>query len=136
MIRTLSARERKLIAVALLLAVVALIWAIVIGPVISGFASRAEQRTQLRAEYQRNSRLINAIPALRRRAEKQQSVRDQLVIAAPNATLARDRLRERLRREFTVAGGQVTAVQDLPGQPGAVSVITMPTSFASLISIV
>jgi hypothetical protein len=119
--RTLSARERKLIAIAILLAASVMLWFAAIAPVLRGFTDRVEQRAQLRSDYQRNTRLINAIPALRRRVEKQKSVQAQFVLTAPTATLARDKLRERLRRDFAAAGGEVSAVQDLPAQPGQVS---------------
>lgn len=138
--RTLSARERKLIAIALLLAALALLWMVVVAPVLGGFSDRAEQRAQLRSDYQLNTRLINTIPAFRRRAEKQKSVEAQFILSAPTATLARDKLRERLRRDFTAAGGEVSAVQDLPGQPGHASAwvqgkMTLPHLQQLLVSI-
>lgn len=118
--RALSARERKLIAIGILVLLAALIWWLLLAPFVDGFSQRASQREELRAVYVRNSRLINAIPAQRRRAESQTNLKGQFLLTAPNATLARDRLRERLRTGFAASGGEVTAVQDVPAQPGSV----------------
>lgn len=117
--RALSLRERRLIAIALAVLAVALVWLLVVAPLLNGFAKRATERETLSAAYQRNSRLINAIPAQRRRAERQSALKDSFFLGAPNANLARDRLRERLRKEFTQAGGVVSAVQDVPSPAGS-----------------
>lgn len=118
--RALSPRERRLIAIGLAILAAAAFWALIIAPIADGFAERATRRDALSAAYARNSRLINAIPAQRRRAEKQGELKSRFLLGAPNATLARDRLRERLRTDFTAAGGVVTAVQDVPAPAGSV----------------
>lgn len=118
--RALSPRERRLIAIGLAVLVVALVWLFILAPLITGFADRAAQRDMLTAAYERNSRLINAIPAQRRRAEKQGALKESFFLAAPNATIARDKLRERLRSDFAAAGGVVSAVQDVPSPAGSV----------------
>lgn len=117
--RALSLRERRLIAIALAVLAVTLVWLLIIAPLFGGFAERAAERDTLSAAYQRNSRLINAIPAQRRRAEQQVALKDSFFLVAPNANLARDRLRERLRKEFVQAGGAVSAVQDVPAPSGS-----------------
>lgn len=117
--RALSPRERRLIAIGLVVLAVALVWLLLLAPLVTGFVDRAAQRDMLTATYERNSRLINAIPAQRRRAEKQGALKDSYFLAAPNATLARDRLRERLRSDFAAAGGMVSAVQDVPSPAGS-----------------
>lgn len=111
--RQLSARERKLTAVALLILVLVLIQMLVIGPIIAGFTARAEQRALLRATYARNERLIGTIPALRRRATLRQGALTRFALAAPSAALAGDQLKERLRIGFAAAGGQVIGIQDV-----------------------
>lgn len=118
--RALSPRERRLVAIALLVLMVALVWLVAIAPILSGFATRAEERALLRAQYERNTRLINAIPAMRRQAERQRGLVAQFAVGGPNMTVARATLRERLRRDVGVAGGQVTALQDVPAPPGQV----------------
>lgn len=118
--RALNVRERKLIALGLLILLLALAWLLLVEPFIDGFSQRASQRDELRTTYVRNSRLINVIPAQRRRAESQVELKAQFLLIAPNATLARDRLRERMRADFAASGGEVTAVQDVPATPGTV----------------
>ncbi len=118
--RALSLRERRLIAIGLAVLAVALLWWVVILPFLKGFSERAAQRDVLTSAYARNSRLINAIPAQRRRAERQGALKDAFLLIAPNASLARDRLRERLRKDFAEAGGVVSAVQDVPSSAGSV----------------
>lgn len=110
---TLGARERRLAAIALLVMLALLLDVVAIAPLVSGFSERAGQRALLRASYASNDRLIDMLPALRRRAERQQRALARFVIAAPSASLAGDRLKERLRTEFGAAGGQVTGVQDV-----------------------
>ena len=116
--KALSTRERKLVAIGLLMLAIAGIWWALIKPFADGFAERAARREELRLAYVRNSRLINAIPPLRRRAENQSDLKARFLLVAPNATIARDKLRERMRTDFASAGGEVTAVQDVPAQPG------------------
>ena len=69
--KPLSPRERKLVAVALLLGVIALIWIALLQPVLDGFTERAEQRAELADRYAQNERLIGRIGQLRRVAEQQ-----------------------------------------------------------------
>lgn len=118
--RPLNPRERRLVAVGLLILLGALIWLPAVAPLLNGFSARAEERASLRAAYLRNSRLINTIPAIRRQAEQQKGTTARFAIGGANAALARAALRERLQRDFTAAGGQVTALQDVPATPGEV----------------
>jgi general secretion pathway protein M len=120
MMRPLSARERKLVAVGLLVLLVALVWGVIVAPVIDGFTQRAEQRALLRTAYARNSRLISAVPALRRQAERQSETLRAFVIPATNPVLARAALRDRLRRDVTALGGEVIGLQDIPAPTGTV----------------
>jgi hypothetical protein len=108
--RALSTRERKLVAIGLLMLAIAGIWWALIEPFADGFAERTARREELRLAYVRNSRLINAIPPLRRRAENQSDLKARFLLV--------DKLRERMRTDFASAGGEVTAVQDVPAQPG------------------
>jgi hypothetical protein len=120
MIRPLSAREQKLVAIAILVLLLWLTWSVIVSPVIDGFVARSEQRAVLRAAYERNSRLINAIPTLRRQAQRQNESLRAFIIASPNPALARSALRDRLRRDVTALGGEVTALQDAPSPAGTV----------------
>lgn len=116
--RRLSQRESRLVAVLLLVGLVAVGWLLLIAPVIDGFAERREAREALRLAYARNARLINAVPAMRRRAERLEAASGDFVLRAPSAAVARDRLRTRLRTALVASGGQVTAAQDVPAPAG------------------
>lgn len=118
--RSFSPRERRLVAIGLLILLGALAWLLAMAPLLDGFSARAEERATLRNAYARNIRLINSIPAMRRRAERQRGTTAQFVIGGANVTLARAALREQLQRDFAAAGGQVTALQDAPAAPGEV----------------
>lgn len=118
--RALAPRERKLVAVGILALLVAILWGGTVSPIVEGFSARAEQRLVLKAAYERNSRLINAIPVLRRQAERQGESLRNFVVAIPNPVLARAALRDRLRRDVTAMGGEITASQDMPSPPGTV----------------
>ena len=112
--RQLSARERKIVAIFILVLLIALGWLAMVSPLLGGFSARSDQRQLLRMAYERNSRLINAIPALRRRSEQIRPLRAQVALVAPDPAQAQDRLRERLRNAFAEAGGEVTLVQGVP----------------------
>lgn len=116
----LNARERRLIAIALLVLVVFLVEALVVAPLLGGFAARADRRATLLDTYARNERLIDTLPGLRRRAREQDRALARFVIGAPAPSLAGDRLKERLRDAFGAAGGRVTGVQDVATTPSSV----------------
>lgn len=120
--RPLSARERKLVAVGLLLLAIGLVWLAVIAPILAGFEARAAERDQLRLLMARNERLLAALPQLRRAAEQQRRTDGRYALAAPDAAQAREALKARLSATLTSNGGQVTAVRDLEAELPAGSV--------------
>ena len=61
----LNARERRVLAVGLLLALIAGIWLALVAPVLAGFRDRAHRREELLAQYKANQRLLASTPALR-----------------------------------------------------------------------
>lgn len=115
--RPLSIRERKLVAIGLLVLLIAGVWTLLLSPLIDGFTERSDQRALLRATYERNSRLINAIPVVRRRAEQLQPQTAQFAMTGPSIANARDLLQERLRKDFAAVGGELTASQEAAEQP-------------------
>ena len=111
--RPLSARERRLVAVALLLAAFALAWFVVVGPFVGGFFDRAAQRRELEAEYQRDLRIMASIPVWRQAAERQRASAPRFAISAQSGQLAVEALKEHLSALATEEGFQITAMQDL-----------------------
>lgn len=116
--RPTTPRERRLVAIGLLVAAVALVQLAVIGPVLRGFRAGAEDRAALQLAYQHNVRTIAAIPRLRRQAERQRGDIARFVIAAPDAGVAGDLLKERLERVVDAAGGEFRTSDDADAPPG------------------
>jgi len=120
--RPLTARERRLVALGLLVVTIGLVWLAVVGPLVGGFVHRAQERRDLAAVYQRNQRLIASLPALRASAEAQRRNAPRFGVAAPSDTLAVEALKERLQRLSTDEGFAVTAIEDLQADAPAGSV--------------
>lgn len=116
--RALSAREQRLVALLLLVVAAALVQLVVIGPIVSGFTSRAERRAMLQLRYQANQRVIGAIPRLRREAERQRAATDRFTLRAADAGTADEALRERLQHAVEAAGGEFRGSESIAVTPG------------------
>jgi type II secretory pathway component PulM len=114
----LTPRERKLAAIGLAVAALALVWLAVIGPLLLGFAERASQRERLIAQYLQNERMIARTSALRRAAEKQAQGAADFVVSARDADAAAELLKTRLADSLTRAGGELRASEGVEAQPG------------------
>ena len=115
----LALRERRLIAVALLLALVAVAWLGIVRPVIGGFADRAEQRATAMDDYARNARVIRSYRRLRA-AQVQARSAPGVEIAALTAAAAAETARDRLGRDLAACGASVHAVREQPATAGSV----------------
>jgi hypothetical protein len=102
-----------MVAIALLLAAVAIVWFLIIAPYVGGFFDRAAERRALIASHQRNERTMASIPIWRRAAEAQRGHADRFAISAQSEQLAVEALKDRLARLATDEGFQITAIQDL-----------------------
>jgi general secretion pathway protein M len=109
----LSARERRLVAVAILIGVMAAIWLAVVAPLTGGFAAREAERQGLLADYRRNQRLIASIPSLRAQAEAQKRTAQAYALSAPSQLQAQEALRQRISAAMTAAGAAAPSVQDV-----------------------
>ncbi|MGI9375012.1 MAG: type II secretion system protein GspM [Tsuneonella suprasediminis] len=116
--RPISPRERQLIALLILVALVALVWFVIVSPILSGFSARAQQRNELTLRYLHNQRTIATVPRLRRQAEEERRRIDTYVVAAHDAEAGREVLKERLRRAVEAAGGEVRGAEDTEGEAG------------------
>jgi general secretion pathway protein M len=135
----LSSRERKLVALALLVLAIAVVWLGLIAPVVNGFDQRAAERRNLLAVYQRNQRLMDAMPAWRAQAETQKRTLPTYAIIAPSQSQGQELLNQRLATAISVDGAPPPTVQDLqtelpPGWIGsrADAQLTLPQLVASL----
>lgn len=116
--KPLSARERKLVAVGLLIAVFALFWLGMVQPLYSVFATNAERRVELQQNYRQNERLIARISTLRRAAEEQQKIQWQYAIKAQNADQASELLRARLESSLAKVGGELRSTESIDASAG------------------
>ena len=114
----LTARERRLVAILILLAIVAGVCRLAIIPFVDGFSERRDARERLSLSFEHNQRLIESIPMLRRRAEAQQADRRRFALAAPSPAIAQDRLKERLGDRLAAAGGELSGMEDVSASPG------------------
>ena len=122
--RPMTPRERRLLAIGVLIAGVALLWLAGIQPLVGGFIDRAAQRNELRNTYMRNQRLAAALPAWRIAAESQRRDASRFLIPAAAQPLAAEALKERVQKLASDEGFPVTGIEDLQGDaaPGIVRV--------------
>src|ERR1700731_2874418 len=96
--RTLSARESRLLAIGILVAVIAVVWLLLVNTVVEGFSDRAETRTTLLDTYVRNQRILSGISVWKAQLEEQRQSAGQFAITAPTEALAAEQLKNRLSR--------------------------------------
>ena len=118
----LSSRERRLVAVLILVALIALVWLAIVSPILTGFADRAAERERLALVQASNARLMQNLPRMRRQAEEQKAdrARFRLIAATPGA--ASEQLKELVSGFVGEVGGEVRALQDIEGPEGQVQV--------------
>lgn len=116
--RTLSPRERKLVAVLILVAVIALVLTVLIGPVVSGFSDRATRREALVQTFQTNDQRIASVNALQAEAERQEGQMQALFMAAPDAEAAGEALRERIEAAAQAQGADIKSSEAVPAEAG------------------
>ena len=127
--RVLAPRERRLIALGLLVLALAMVWLVAVRPVLDGFDEREASREQLGFQYARNERIIGGIRASRVTARAQRASAGDFVLDAPNPALAIDGLRERVARAARAQGVKLGAVQETQAPPGRIAVradLTIP----------
>jgi general secretion pathway protein M len=116
----LTQRERRLIAVLILVALVAGGWFLAISPVLAGFGQRQAERQALLALYQRNQRLLDAVPVWRAEAERQKRSASTFAMVATSDLQAQEALRDRISSTLLASGASAPSVQDRQGdtRPG------------------
>lgn len=120
--RPMSPRESRLVAVLVLVAVLALVEAAVVQPIVDGFATRAQTRRDLATQYLANDRVIAAIPRLARAARAAQAHAADDALPAPDAATAGEALRARMEAAIAAAGGDMRGGDDVPAPAGSVAI--------------
>jgi type II secretory pathway component PulM len=118
MMASLSARERRLVALLVLLAGIAVLWLGILAPLMNSFARREVERTQLRQQFARNERQIGTIASLRRSIERQRLNAADYRTPGTTQVAAVEALKERLGNILSQEGGELRAVQDVSERPG------------------
>lgn len=118
----LSSRERRLVAVLILVALIALAWLAIVSPILTGFADRAAERERLALVQASNARLMQNLPRMRRQAEEQKADRARFRLIAATPVAASEQLKELVSGFVGEAGGEVRALQDIEGPEGQVQV--------------
>ena len=116
----LSMRERRLVAILILVALITLGWLLILSPILSGFEARAAERERLALVQASNQRLIDNAGRLRRQAEAQQADMARFHLIAPTPEAAAEQLKEQVSALVGDAGGEVRAMQDSEAAAGRV----------------
>jgi hypothetical protein len=110
--RRLSDRERKLVAVGILVAAVAVVWLAIVSPLVGGFVDRRQQRQTLIKTYERDRRVLAGITVWRAEADEQRRTQGRFALVAASQAQATELLKERLTKLAADEGGVLKAVQD------------------------
>lgn len=116
--RTLSPRESRMLALALLLAVVVVSNLVVFQPLFGGFADRARQRNTLLLRYAANDRIIAAIPRLSHQAAVRDRQNARYTLAATDRAAAVEVLRDRMQAAANAVGAEFHGGEDVSAAPG------------------
>jgi hypothetical protein len=116
----LSVRERRLIAVAILLLAFAAGWLVLVSPIVDGFAVRTAERERLLDDQARGRRAIGQLGFWRAEAARQHATSPAFEMRAPSAEAASDMARQRLVSAIQAQGGVVRVVRQVSGAGGEV----------------
>ena len=122
MMASLSIRERRLVAIAILCGLLALLIYGVVMPVIDGFSDRAARRAALGETYVRDERAVVQLASVRRAAEAQRRDAGRFRLQGASPTLAADALKDRVGAAVIAAGGDLRSVEDVAAAPGFIRV--------------
>lgn len=114
--RPLAKRERQGIAILVLVALVTLVQLVLVGPLIDGFAKRAERRVALEHQYRANLRMAAMVPRLRRQAEQQRAELQSFAVMAPNPAVASTLLLARLQTTVEQVGAELRSTEEVTSQ--------------------
>jgi hypothetical protein len=120
--RTLTPRERRAMALLLLVLLVVLAQALLVAPLVQGFADRAADRAALTRQYEVNQRLIASIPRLRRMAERQRGGDAAYALLVPGPAAGHALLEARLLAAVEAVGGELRSNEEAGTDAGRVAV--------------
>jgi hypothetical protein len=118
MITELTLRERRLVAIGILVALVVGTCLLLIAPVARSFAVRDSERQSLLAQYAKNASNINNMRHWRREADRQSQTKNRYSVQAASRQEAVEILREQIIRQFVKIGGEVRNCQEIEAPAG------------------
>jgi len=113
-----SPRERRFVAVGILVALLLVAVFGVVLPITSGFSDRADQRERLADELQRGDRLLASRAFWLAAAARQRADRARYAIVAPTPGAATEIATERATAVIHSTGGEVRSIREQPSTPG------------------
>lgn len=108
--KPLTLRERRFVAVAILAAMFATLWGLVLDPVIGGYFRLRDDRERLEDQLARNERLAAGLEEWKVAADEQAESAASFAIRATTMALASEILKEQLVAMVTDAGGTAKAI--------------------------
>ena len=114
----LTERERKLVALGLLVLALALAWLSVAAPLIQGFQDRSAKREALVDTLRGDARLLRLFPASRRAAAAEAREAGDFAWPTGDAAVARSAAEAKLATAVGSAGGVLRSIRNQPASPG------------------
>lgn len=108
--KSLSPRERRLVALGILVALIVGVLGLVVQPIADGFIERAAEREDLLAEYERNARVLDGTAAWRELAGRQAGDAATFALIAEDGPGAVSALQSRLGDVLSQEGATVRSV--------------------------
>lgn len=111
MMDNLSAREQRLIALGILVALLAAVWLGLAAPIMAGFAARRDARQTAIETLSRNARLISSLAQIRQDALRARTSLPRFAVVAATPAAAAELVRQRLVTVFAQGGVTLEAIR-------------------------
>lgn len=109
--KQMTPRERKLVALAILAAILAGLWFAILDPLAGGYLRRQDERERLTAQMAIDNRLVANLPGWKAAAEEQSRTAGDFTLIAPTAALATEALKEKVIAIASAEGATVRQSQ-------------------------
>jgi general secretion pathway protein M len=120
--RPLTARERRLVAIALLVAAIVVFYLGLAAPLWRGFADRGVERERLLDEISVSGHLIDQAEFWRAQAARQKTDADAFAMAAPTREAAVEAATQRIDGAVVSQGAVVKTIREQTGGAGLIRV--------------
>ncbi len=114
----LTVRERKLVAVGILVLLIAAVWLGVVRPIVGGFHARADERDRLVREQTRGERILAQLPYWRARDAALRVDAPAFALPIRQPALAGEAAVELVSTAVTRTGGEVRAIREQSAADG------------------